>query len=141
MVASMTMKHARWGGAARPKAPGSTPPCMFPHRTSHQPSSNQAKLEGNIPCSTSLMSHAQRHLTPPHRACSATTQPSKHRAGPRKGGIHHNNVPHSTRFMPHAQRHPTPPHLACFIVILATIHSPHTRDSQLEGNIATFRAQ
>ena len=34
--------------AARPKAPDSTPPCMFHHRTSHQPSSSQPKLEGNI---------------------------------------------------------------------------------------------
>ena len=70
-----------------PKAPNSTPPCMFCRRTSHQPSSSQPKLEGHIPCSTSLMSHAQSHLTPPQKACSATTQPSKHRASPRKGGI------------------------------------------------------
>ena len=60
---------------------------MFCRRTSHQPSSSQPKLEGYIPCSTSLMSHAQSHLTPPQKACSATTQPSKHRASPRKGGI------------------------------------------------------
>jgi len=43
--------------------------------------------------------------------------------------------------MPHARRHPAPPHLACFIIVPAAIHSPHTKDSQLEGNIATFRAQ
>ena len=54
---------------------------------------------------------------------------------------YHNNVPHSTRFMPHARRHPAPPHLACFIIVPAAIHSPHTRESQLEGNIVTFRAQ
>ena len=117
-----------------------TPPhlCMFCRRTSHQPSSSQPKLEGHIPCSTSLMSHAQSHLTPPQKACSATTQPSKHRASPRKGGIPQQRP---TLNEVHAARPKAPDSTPPCMFHHRTSHQPSSSQPKLEGNIATFRAQ
>ena len=122
----------------RLKASNSTPPCMFCRRTSHQPSSSQPKLEGHIPCSTSLMSHAQSHLTPPHQACSATTQPSKHRASPRKGGIPQQRP---TLNEVHAARPKAPGSTPPCMFHHRTSHQPSSSQPKLEGNIATFHSQ
>ena len=122
----------------RPKASNSTPPCMFCRRTSHQPSSSQPKLEGHIPCSTSLMSHAQSHLTPPQKACSATTQPSKHRASPRKGGIPQQRP---TLNEVHAARPKAPGSTPPCMFHHRTSHQPSSSQPKLEGNIATFHSQ
>ena len=122
----------------RLKASNSTPPCMFCRRTSHQPSSSQPKLEGHIPCSTSLMSHAQSHLTPPHQACSATAQPSKHRASPRKGGIPQQRP---TLNEVHAARPKAPGSTPPCMFHHRTNHQPSSSQPKLEGNIATFHSQ
>ena len=52
---------------------------MFHHRTSSHPQSSHQRFpvrrqHRNIPCSTRLMSHAQRHPIPTSRTCSGTTR-------------------------------------------------------------------
>ena len=65
---------------ACPKAPCTTPPCMFHHRISHQPSSSPPKLEDNIAIFHSILNeahvaHRKAPPTLPHRASSATAPP------------------------------------------------------------------
>jgi hypothetical protein len=81
---------------ARPKAPDSTPPCMFHHRTSRQPSSSQPKLEGNI-----ATFHSQRGScrTPKGTRHCFTLQvsPPRHRRQPPSTVDHH---PHASSICP-----------------------------------------
>ena len=65
---------------ACPKAPCTTPPCMFHHRISHQPSSSPPKLEDNIAIFHSILNeahvaHPKAPQTLPNRASSATAPP------------------------------------------------------------------
>ena len=78
--------------AARLKAPDSTPPCMFHHRTSHQPSSSQPKLEGNI---ATFHSQQGSCRTPKGtRHCLTVQVPPPHRRRqPPSSADHHPHAP------------------------------------------------
>ena len=77
---------------ARPKAPGSTPHCMFHHRANHQPSSSQPKLEGNI---ATFHSQQGSCRTPKGtRHCLTVQVPPPHRRRqPPSSADHHPHAP------------------------------------------------
>ena len=72
-----------------PKAPSSTPPCMFHHRTSHQPSSSQPKLEGNI-----ATFHSQQGSCRTPKEAPNTASPRKFRH--RTAAVNHPRPPTTT---------------------------------------------